>query len=274
MGGTSAAAGLGADAVFLNPAAIARFEPESPSELAVGYDALLETAYSGSAAYARPLGRSGAFAAGLLYASQGAQTAYTSQGDAEGAFTPTDVAAGVWYARRLGFLSLAAGLKLIHSTLADRSATTGAADIGVLARHVTDIGEGPLDLGLALQHLGPPIKLGAVADPLPARIRAGALWRVSPTFDAAFDFVCPVDQDPFISVGVEARVPAARIGSTRPWTASIRAGFDENRTRGVEGFSGVSAGGGLDFSAMRLDYAWVPFGDLGTVNRITMAFRF
>ena len=124
------------------------------------------------------------------------------------------------------------------------------------------------------RHLGPPIKLGAVADPLPARIRAGALWRVSPTFDAGFDFVCPVDQDPFISVGVEARLPAARVGSTRPWTASVRAGFDENRTRGVEGFSGVSAGGGLDFSTMRFDYAWVPFGDLGTVNRITMAFRF
>jgi hypothetical protein len=274
MGGVSAAAGSGADAVFLNPATIARLEPEAPSELAVGYDALLESAYSGSVAYARPLSRNGAFAAGLLYASQGAQTAYTAQGDADGAFTPTDLAAGAWYAHRLGILSLAAGLKLIQSTLAERSAMSGAMDIGILARHVTDIGEGPLDLGLALQHLGPPVKLGAVADPLPTRIRVGAQWRVSPTFDAGFDFVCPVDQDPYVSVGMEARVPAAKLGSAKPWTASVRAGFDENRTRGVEGFSGVSAGGGLDFSAMRVDYAWVPFGDLGTVNRITLAFRF
>jgi hypothetical protein len=42
----------------------------------------------------------------------------------------------------------------------------------------------------------------------------------------------------------------------------------------VDGFTGFSAGAGFDFSALRLDYAWVPFGDLGTVNRITIAFRF
>ena len=274
MGGVSAAAGQGADAVFLNPASLSRLEPESPSELAFGYDALLETAYSGSAVYARPLGRNGAFAAGLLYASQGAQTAYNSLGDATGSFTPADAALGVWYAHRFGSVALAGGLKLIRSALAERSAMTGAADFGLLLRNVAEIGDGPLDVGLALQHLGPPLKLGGISDPLPARMRTGVLWRVSPTFDAGFDLVAPVDQDPYMSVGVESRLPASRLGSTKPWTASVRAGFDENRTRGVEGFTGVSAGAGLDFSSLRFDYAWLPFGDLGTVNRITIALRF
>jgi hypothetical protein len=275
MGGVSAAAGLGAEAVFLNPASLARIQPEAPSEAALGYDALLESAYSGSAAYARPLGRDGAFAAGLLYASQSAQTAYNSIGDSTGKFTPTDLALGAWYAHRLvGPLSLAGGLKLIRSSIDDRSGTTAALDFGLLAQHVADLGDGPLDAGFALQNIGPPLKLGSASDPLPARIRAGGLWHVSPSFDAGLDINLPVDQDPYASLGVEGRIPASRVGSAKPWVISIRGGYDQNRTRGVDGFTGFSAGAGFDFSALRVDYAWLPFGDLGSVNRITIAFRF
>lgn len=274
MGGVAAAAGQGVDAVFLNPAVLSRLEPESPSELAFGYDALIETAYSGLAAFARPVNRQGAFAVGLLYASQRAQTSYNGVGDMTGSFTPSDAALGGWYAHRLGPVSAAGGVKLIRSALAERSAMSGAVDIGLLASHVVEVGDGPLDLGLAIQHVGPPIKLGAVADPLPARARVGMMWRASPTFDAGFDLVLPVDQDPYMSMGVESRFPASMIGSVKPWTASVRAGFDESRTRGVDGLSGLSAGGGLDFFSARVDYAWIPYGDMGSVNRITLGLRF
>ncbi len=275
MGGVCAAAGLGAEAVFLNPASLSRLGAEAPSEAALGYDALLESAYSGSVAYARPLGRDGAFAAGLLYASQSAQTAYNALGDATGKFTPTDLALGAWYARRLaGPVALAGGLKIIRATLDDRSGTTAAADFGLLARNVADIGDGPLDAGFSVSNIGPPLKLGGVADPLPARIRAGGLWHLSPTFDAGLDVNLPVDQDLYTSLGVEARIPASKVGSAKPWIVSVRGGYDQNRTRGVDGFAGVSAGAGFDFNTLRLDYAWIPFGALGTVNRITIAFRF
>ncbi len=275
MGGVSAAAGRGAEAVFLNPASLARVEAETPREVAFGYDALLESAYSGSVAYARPLGRDGAFGAGLLYASQGAQTAYNNLGDATGKFTPTDLALGAWYSRRLiGPVSLAGGLKLVRSSLDDRSGTTAAVDFGLLAKHVLDLGDGPLDAGFSITNVGPPLKLGGTADPLPARMRLGGLWRVSPTFDTALDINLPVDQDPYISLGVEARIPAAKMGAKKPWIVAIRGGYDQNRTRGMDGFTGFSAGAGFDFSALRFDYAWLPFGDLGSVNRITIAFRF
>ncbi len=274
MGGVSAAAGKGAEAAFLNPASLAAFEPEAPSEVALGYDALLETAYTGSAAYARPLGDGAALGAGLLYASQSAQTSYSATGDATGEFKPSDLALGGWYAHRFKSISLAGGLKLIRSSLADRSGVTGAIDLGILAKHVADIGEGPLDLGASLTNLGPPLKLGGESDPLPARIRAGGLWHVSPNFDAGLDLVMPVDNDPYVSLGVEGRLPAAAVKSAKPWVASVRGGFDQNRTRGVDGFTGFSAGAGFDFNALRLDYAWIPFGDLGTVNRLTIAFRF
>ncbi len=274
MGGVGAAGASGAEAVFLNPAALGKVLPESPSEAALEYDALLESAYTGSAAYARPAGASGAFAAGLIYASQGAQTRYSAVGDATGKFTPNDLALGGWYARRLGGLTLAGGLKLIRSALDDRSGVTAAADIGATAKHVADLGDGELDVGAALQHLGPPLKLGGASDPLPARLRAGGLWRATPNVDAAFDLNLPVDADPYVSVGFEARLAAAKAGSKKPWTVSARGGYDQNRARGVEGFAGFSAGAGFDFAALRLDYAWIPFGDLGSQNKITVAFRF
>jgi hypothetical protein len=274
MGGVVAAGAQGAEALFQNPAALARLEPESPSEVALGYDALIETAYQGAAAYARPLGRDGAFGAGLLYASQAAQTTYSNLGDASGNFTPLDVAAGVGYARRVGPVDLGAGVKFIRSSLADQNGTSAALDLGVLAKHVADIGIGPLDVGASISNLGPPLKLGATASPLPLNIRAGALWRVSPTFDAAFDVVAPVDQDPYAALGVEARFPAAMVGSTRPWVAALRAGYNQNAGRTVDGFTSVSFGGGLDFAAFRVDYAWVALGALGDANRVTLAFRF
>ena len=274
MGGAVAAEAQGAESLFQNPAALARLEAESPSEVALGYDALIETAYQGAAAYARPLGRDGAIGAGLVYASQSPQTGYTRVGDASGSFTPLDVAAGAGYARRAGPLLLGAGLKAIRSSLADRSGTTAALDFGALARHVADLGDGTLDVGGSVTNLGPPLKLGSTADPLPLSARAGGLWRVTPTFDAALDVVLPVDQDPYVAVGAEARFPAAMVGSARPWTAALRAGYNQNAGRTVEGFTGVSFGGGLDLAALRVDYAWIALGALGTANRLTLAFRF
>ena len=274
MGGAVAAGAQGAEALFQNPAALARLQPESPSEVALGYDALLESAYQGAAAYARPLGRDGALGAGLLYASQSPQTKYTSIGDASGNFTPLDVAAGAGYARRVGPITLGAGLKMIRSSLADQSGTSAAVDFGVLAKHVADLGEGPLDVGGSVTNLGPPLKLGATASPLPLNARAGALWHLSPNFDAAFDLTFPVDQDPYAAVGMEMRFPAAIVGSARPWIAALRAGYNQNAGRTVDGFSGVSFGGGFDFAALRVDYAWIALGGLGTANRITLAFRF
>jgi hypothetical protein len=274
MGGAVAAGAQGAEALFQNPAALSRFEPESPSEVAVGYDALIETAYQGAAAYARPLGRDGAFGAGLVYASQSAQTKYSNLGDASGSFTPLDVAAGAGYARRLGPVSVGAGLKLIHSSLDDQKGTTAAADLGVLAKHVADIGDGPLDVGASATNLGPPLKVGASSDALPLNVRGGGLWHVSPTFDAAFDVVAPADQDPYFALGFEARFPASMAGSSKPWVASLRAGYNQNAGRSVDGFAGASFGGGLDLAALRVDYAWIALGDLGSANRITLAFRF
>jgi hypothetical protein len=270
LGGADAAGAQGAEALFQNPAALARLEPASPSEAAFGYDALLASSYQGGAAYARPWGSDGALGAGVVYASQPPQTAYDAFGNASGSFTPLDAAAGAGYARRLGSLLIGAGIKAVRSTLGGASGTSVAADLGVVARHATDLGDSPIDVGAAISNLGPPLKLGSVSSPLPLSVRGGALWHASANVDAAADFVCPVDADPYAAVGVEARFPQ----SAGRFTPSLRAGYNQNAGRGVDGFAGFAFGGGLDFAALRLDYAWQAFGALGASNRVTLAFRF
>ncbi len=274
MGGASAAGASGAEALFQNPAALGRFESGAPQEVALGYDALLEGAYQGGAAYARPLGENAALGAGLVYASQSPQTNYTAQGDSNGTFTPLDAALGIGGAVRSGAFAFGGDIKGVRSSLSDKSGTTAAVDLGLTGRHVTDLGEGPLDVGAAVSNFGPPLKLGSVADPLPLRIRAGALWHAAANFDAALDVVFPVDQDPYAAFGVEMRFPAALVGSTKAWSAALRAGYDQNRARSVDGFAGASFGAGLDMSALRLDFAFLPLGALGSSTRITLAFRF
>ncbi len=226
-------------------------------------------------AYARPWGR-GALAAGFVHFSQSALTAYDARGDAAGSFTPNDQAFSAAYAARLGELRLGGALKLIRQSLADVSATGAAVDVGVQASRVTTAGEGPVDLGASLTNLGPPIKLGGEKAPLPLALRGGFLWHTSPTFGTALDVNLPVDAAPFVAFGFEWDFPlsgAGRRSASSP-KASLRAGYNQGRARDHEGLAGMTAGAGLDLASFRLDYAWVPFGDLGTTNRVSLAFRF
>lgn len=268
MGGAAAAGSRGAEALFWNPAGLARMAPEDPAEAAVGYSALLETTYAGSAAYARPVADYGVVAAGLQYFSQAAQTAYSNLGDSAGSFTPYDMGLSFGYGRRAGPALVGAGLKLIRSSISDASGVTAAVDAGVQALHVTEAGDGAVDVGASLTNLGPPLKVGSAASPLPFAGRMGLLWHTSPVVNSALDVVFPVDQDPYVALGVEAvlRQPS--------WSAALRAGFNSSRSKAIDGLTGVTAGAGLDLKRFRLDYAWVPFGDLGTTNRISLAYRF
>ena len=267
MGGTAAASAEGAEALFWNPAGLAGLEPESPASLALSYGALLESTYAGAASYARPAG-AGAWALGLVYFSQSAMTSYSAVGDPTGEFSPYDIALGGGYARKLGPVRVGAGLKLIRSEIAGESGTAGAVDLGIQAMHVSDVGEGPLDVGASISNLGPGLKVGEESSALPTHLRLGALWHTSPVLNSAVDLNFPVDEDPYISVGVEGFYKQPK------WKGSVRLGYNQSHGRGVDGLSGVTGGVGLDLGRLRFDYAWVPFGDLGTSNRITLAFRF
>jgi hypothetical protein len=79
----------------------------------------------------------------------------------------------------------------------------------------------------------------------------------------------PVDQDPYPTVGVELHGPFAE-----GCRAALRSGYNGRAVKNVSGLSGLTLGFGLDIMRLRLDYAWVPVGDLGSTHRASMGVRF
>jgi hypothetical protein len=270
LGGCYAAAADDAEAMFWNPAGLSHLESTARSEAAIGYDSLLETMYSGSLAYAAPLPKQrGVFGASLGYFSQAAIQGYDPKGDPTSPFTPNDMALAFGYGKLLGAVRLGGAVKFIRSQIADASGETFALDFGLEAERVSDIGEGPVDVGVSIQNFGPPIKVGSMSDPLPFSADAGALWHISPRVAGLLDAHMPVDADPYFSLGAEVKTPFGN-----GWQAAVRAGYNLRYTRSIDGLTGMSAGLGVDLQRLRLDYAWVPFGELGTTHRVAIGLRF
>ena len=270
LGDAITAGAEGTDALFSNPAGLASLGPESPADLSLSYNDLLETSYLGYAAYGRAFGRDGAIGADAIYFSQAAMTRYNGQGDAVGSFQPNDFAVALAYARRFQGFTLGGSVKMIHSSLDDVSGTGAALDFGAQAKSVCLLGDRPLDVGARFSNFGPPIKLGGASAPLPLSLAGGLLWHPTPAVNPSVDVHLPADQDPYVSLGVEANFWFDQ----QKRKASLRVGYDQSHGRDSDGIGGVTAGAGLDLGAFRFDYAWDPYGDLGMQNRITLAFRF
>lgn len=270
LGGTYSAAADDAEAMFWNPAGLSRLQDRGMPELAFGYSALLETAYSGSVAYARPLssGR-GVLAGAFTYFSQSSIQGYDTLGDPSGSFTPNDLCLSAAYANKWRSVNLGAGAKVIRSKVADASGTTFAVDLGLQLQRITDLGEGPVDWGVSLVNLGPPIRTGSMADPLPIKLQTGMLWNISPRIRFMLDGHMPVDHSPYPSLGLEGHYPV-----DEAVRASARVGMHFRDRDDIGGLSGLAAGVGMDLKRFRLDYAWVPFGDLGTTHRVSGGYRF
>jgi len=53
----------------------------------------------------------------------------------------------------------------------------------------------------------------------------------------------------------------------------LRAGFDGGRGD-VDGFSSINMGFGIDYKTLSFNYAFAPYGNMGTAHRISFGLRF
>ena len=270
LGGAFAADSEGADALLTNPAGLTSLQSGAPSDLSFAYNNLLESSYLGYGSYGRSLGRFGTVAAGVIYFSQAPLTGYNARGDASGSFQPYDVALSMAYARQFEGFAVGAAAKMIRSSIDDVSGMSAALDVGVQAKDVSRVGEGAVDAGASFSNLGPPLKVGGVAAPLPFALTGGFLWHATPAFNAMLDVNLPSDNDPYVSFGLQAQLWSDR----EKRALCLRVGYNQSHGRDIDGLTGLTAGAGFDLVGFRLDYAWDPYGDLGMQNRVTLAFRF
>jgi hypothetical protein len=265
LGESEAALSGSAESMFMNPAGLAWLEQP---EAVFAYGSLLETSYLGTLGLSLPTS-SGAWGLGMRYFSQSSIEAFNDVGDPTGSFRPFDMAASATYAWRFGRWSAGFGAKLIHSDLNDRSGSTVGIDAGLLGRNVGLVNDGPVDVGFFARQLGPPLKMGSQADPLPFEAGMGILWTASPFVRVLADVRAPVDQAPFATLGVEGH---KQLGDSVE--GALRAGYSLHNERGIDGFGGLTAGAGVELNVWRFDYAFGTFGDLGSTHRVTLGLMF
>jgi len=173
----------------------------------------------------------------------------------------TDLALSAGYGRRIGGpLALGAAGKMIHESIDGFSRTGFALDLG--AAYAVRAAPG-LRLGAALQNVGPDVRAQGGRERLPLNARLGCAYGFSVKGSesvVSLDVTKERSEGMLVAFGAEAVVAGQM---------PVRFGFSTRNSAGT----GVTAGLGWRFSDASLDYAFVPFGDLGAAHRFSMTYR-
>lgn len=201
-----------------------------------------------AASFHAPLGCFGVAAA---YSSSGKMDRYVDfvkTGD-YGAY---DMAGTVSYANGFSFLSYGVALKLIQQNIDSLNATGFAGDIGVLVSPSLPVN---LKAGVVAQNLGPGIKFIEKADPMPLNMKGGVSAKLGPVLLAA-DVNKPMDNSFRANVGAEVSIKDLLF---------LRGGYNTAHS--------YSAGLGIRWRMVGVDYAFAPFADIDASHRISVQVR-
>lgn len=168
-----------------------------------------------------------------------------------------DWSLAIGYGRSISDLAVGLGFKLIHDQQESLSTSAIALDVG--ATYKTPVAG--LKAGASIANLGTKGKLYQESYDLPWQARLGWRYDVS-IVGVAQDFILSETEQPGIAAGVECRpaeLLALRVG--------YRTGSD------YAGFSGLRAGLGLSWHGIGVDYAYAPYGKLGSCHRLSLSYR-
>ena len=260
--GETGAAGSDVNSIYWNPAGLAEL---GDMELSFMHAMWLQEISYEHLAFGYPT-KAGTFGLGADYLSMKGIGEYDVNDTAlDTAYKPADMAWTLSYARKLGEVGLGANLKYISSKLENETAAAVAGDIGAAYGS-------KLRIGLAIQNFGGKMKFVSESDPLPLNIKAGGAYELfsdeNSAVSLALDVNKPSDNDIYENIGAEyTRKLGKDIG------IACRAGYKTN-IKGYDAISGLSAGAGFNFQAYRLDFAWVPYDDLGDTYRFSLTAKF
>lgn len=256
------------NALFYNPAGTSKLErPEFTAQ----YGSWFQGISYNMLGFAYPVRGIGSFGLGVV--SLGVSDMEKRSADTENPeskFGANDSAYILHYSRPV-MESLSAGInvKAINLKIDTESASAYAADLGVLWATPVE----RLSAGLVVQNMGSEVKFVKEGDPLPLNIKAGfgyllPLGKVS-LLTAGLDFNLPRDNDMMISGGAEYKR-----NFMIDLNAAVRAGYKTVSQEKLGGLSGLTCGAGINWKQFGLDFAWVPYGDLGETYRYSLMAKF
>lgn len=235
--------------LYWNPAGLAKIEKR---QLSATYNLWFAGINQGYLGVGFPLSGNGIVAGGVNYVDMGDFDRRDEAGNPTGTFTASALNFQLGYANRFRekFLwGISAGF--VQDTIAEDIKSTYAANLGLIFESSES-----LSLGLAVQNIGG--QLGS--DPLPfvAKVGIAYAWK---SLLLALDIASPTDNDLYYGAGIEWWV----------WDGiALRAGYKTNQDIG----EGLTAGLGFKKGKIQFDYAYVPYGDLGSTHRISLEIDF
>ena len=234
--------------LYWNPAGLVQVKDK---EFSATYNQWFAEIYQGYLGAALPTG-GGTAALGVNYVNMGQIEGRDEWGEPLPEFSASDLQVSLGYGKQIS-PRLEAGLAVgwIQSTIADDSKSTYSGNVGILFSFSESI-----SLALVGQNIG--TSLGD--DSLPFTIRGGASVK-SGSLTLAADLVDPSDEPAYYCTGLEWYLGK---------TLTLRLGYRSNRSIG----SGITAGAGFEKGKVRFDYAYVPYGELGTTQRVSLHFKF
>jgi len=271
MGGAFTAIADDAYAVSWNPAGLSQI---TRHELALNHLKYIDSINSEFSSFVMPVNSlNGSLAASLTYLNFGSIDKLDQFGNPLGGDNSVNAYSGAisWGQAVSDRLGLGVTGKYFKQDLAGNTAAGFAGDVGGLLFLVPD----RVSVGAALLNLGPKIKSGSTAEPIPLTSRLGVAWHAIPK-----QLVLDIDAEKERASSITMHVGGEYTYQNK---FVIRGGYQDNKeTRG-----GLSAGFGFiwrpgeksDFfgnaitskssskTEIRFDYGFVDYGDFDTTHR-------
>jgi len=255
-------AGLSDDstAIYWNPAGLNQL---SLKKLDLMHAIWFEDIFYDWVSYSMPF-KYGNIGIGFQYLSYGKIYKTDETGLEDGSFTPYEYCIITSYAKKMFNIPMGINLKYISSNIEDETAYSFATDIGGMYKLFND----KLSLGLAVQNIGTKMKYMEEEEELPFNIKYGACYEIRSNWIAVFDINMPVDNKINIGMGSEYSYKINDLLSL-----AGRIGYN-NRAIKTGGTNGITGGFGIKYRKYDIDYAFMPFGDLGNTHRISFGYKF
>jgi len=209
------------------------------------------------------------FSANFLSSGKMYRTTENASGDytgTNGQFESVDSAFMFSFAQRTGGFGFGATLKILRSVIDSYSGNAIGVDVGFLYRFGNNKN---FKLAALLQNFGSKMKYSNdVQDGLPMGMRLGGSYAVGTELgkmNLSFDLNLPIDHSAGVHLGLEYWIQDI---------AAIRIGYKTDRINDLDALSGLCCGGGVKFENFEVDYAYVPYGDLGQTHRISILASF
>ncbi len=258
MGGAGTAIADDSTVMFWNPGLLGKI---TAHHIDLMHSVYLEDTFYDYASVMYKVTKSQGLGLSVQYFSYGNLDGFDKDSASTGSMNPADLAVAIGYGVNIKGFGIGLSGKFIQSEVTS-SAETFALDFGL---SFPNLFNDNLYWGVAAANIGSGIKYDKVTEDLPATYRFGAGFYITDYLLAAADLGFVKNRDMYAALGAEY---ALHLGDAM--AAYFRAGY--NTVSDTDGITGLTAGFGFGYKTFLINYAFVPFGDLGNTHRLSLTY--